>query len=72
MHVTHACTLLIYVAALSLYLPPSLPTSHPLQVGDMIKVTKQNENGMWEGELNGKKGHFPFKLVEVVDSNNHR
>lgn len=42
------------------------------QVGDIIKVTKQNENGMWEGELNGKHGHFPFKLVEVIDSNNHQ
>lgn len=39
-----------------------------LQAGDTIKVTKQNENGMWEGELNGRKGHFPFKLVEVVDN----
>lgn len=42
------------------------------QVGDVIKVTKQNDNGMWEGELNGKQGHFPFKLVEVIDSNNHQ
>ena len=39
-----------------------------LQAGDTIKVTKQNENGMWEGELNGRKGHFPCKLVEVVDN----
>lgn len=73
-HVCDACMYIIdYVAALSLppFLPPFLPPC-PLQVGDMIKVTKQNENGMWEGELNGKKGHFPFKLVEVVDSNNHR
>jgi len=51
---------------------PYDPTALSFKVGDMIKVTKQNENGMWEGELNGKKGHFPFKLVEVVDSNNHR
>ena len=34
----------------------------------MIKVTKQNENGMWEGELNGRRGHFPFKLVEVIEA----
>ena len=42
-----------------------------MQSGDLILVTKQNENGVWEGELNGKKGHFPFKLVEVVDNNSH-
>lgn len=43
-----------------------------LQKGDIIKILKQNENGVWEGEgPNGKKGHFPFKLVEVepLDSN---
>ena len=39
-----------------------------LQEGDIIKVTKKNENGMWEGELNNRRGHFPFKLVEVVDN----
>ena len=38
-----------------------------LQAGDTIKVTKQNENGMWEGELNGRKGWFPSKLVEMAD-----
>ena len=43
-----------------------------LQVGDLIKVTKKNENGMWEGEINNRRGHFPFKLVEVVDSPNHQ
>lgn len=51
---------------------PYDPTALPFKVGDIIKVTKQNENGMWEGELNGKHGHFPFKLVEVIDSNNHQ
>ena len=51
---------------------PCTGTPPLTQVGDIIKVTKQNENGMWEGELNGKHGHFPFKLVEVIDSNNHQ
>jgi len=25
-------------------------------------------NGQWEGELNGKVGHFPFTHVEFIDS----
>ena len=24
-------------------------------------------NGQWEGELNGKVGHFPFTHVEFID-----
>ena len=50
---------------------------HPLisykQRGEIITILKQNENGMWEGESNtsGKRGHFPFKLVELLDSNRH-
>jgi len=39
-----------------------------LEIGDIIKVTKTNINGQWEGELNGKTGHFPFTHVEFVDS----
>ena len=38
-----------------------------LQAGDLILVTKQNENGLWEGELNGRSGHFPFTHVELID-----
>lgn len=51
---------------------PYDPTALSFRAGDVIKVTKQNENGMWEGEINNRKGHFPFKLVEVVDSANHQ
>ena len=41
--------------------------------GDMIHVKKQNENGLWEGSVvdgrrKGKRGHFPFTFVELVDS----
>lgn len=43
-------------------------TALKLEVGDMIKVTKTNINGQWEGELHGKVGHFPFTHVEFVDS----
>lgn len=37
----------------------------------MIKVTKVNINGQWEGELRGKVGHFPFTHVEFVESDDH-
>lgn len=43
-------------------------TALKLEVGDMIKVTKTNINGQWEGELHGKIGHFPFTHVEFVDN----
>ena len=38
-----------------------------MQVGDIVKVTKMSINGQWEGELNGKVGHFPFTHVEFID-----
>lgn len=43
-------------------------TALKLEVGDIIKVTKTNINGQWEGELHGKVGHFPFTHVEFVDN----
>lgn len=45
-------------------------TALKLEVGDTIKVTKININGQWEGELKGKKGHFPFTHVEFTDDIN--
>ncbi|XP_041983558.1 adapter molecule Crk [Aricia agestis] len=42
-------------------------TALKLQEGDIVKVTKMNINGQWEGELNGKVGHFPFTYVEFLD-----
>ncbi|KAH8292628.1 hypothetical protein KR054_012129, partial [Drosophila jambulina] len=42
-------------------------TALKLEIGDVIKVTKTNINGQWEGELNGRNGHFPFTHVEFVD-----
>ena len=38
-----------------------------LAVGDMVKVTKMSINGQWQGEINGRVGHFPFTHVEFVD-----
>lgn len=45
-------------------------TALKLQIGDVVKVTKTNLNGQWEGELNGKTGHFPFTHVAFIDSDN--
>ncbi|GAB0092112.1 CRK [Sergentomyia squamirostris] len=42
-------------------------TALKLEMGDVIKVTKMNINGQWEGELRGKVGHFPFTHVEFID-----
>ncbi|KAH8406410.1 hypothetical protein KR222_005845 [Zaprionus bogoriensis] len=43
-------------------------TALKLEVGDVINVTKTNINGQWEGEINGRKGHFPFTHVEFIDN----
>uniref|UniRef100_A0A0K8TKN9 Putative crk family adapter n=1 Tax=Tabanus bromius TaxID=304241 RepID=A0A0K8TKN9_TABBR len=45
-------------------------TALKLEVDDIITVTKTNINGQWEGELKGKKGHFPFTHVEFIDMDN--
>lgn len=45
-------------------------TALKLEIGDIIRVTKTNINGQWEGELNGKSGHFPFTHVEFLDNEN--
>ncbi|XP_017776143.1 PREDICTED: adapter molecule Crk-like isoform X2 [Nicrophorus vespilloides] len=42
-------------------------TALKLEIGDIIVVTKTNINGQWEGELNGKTGHFPFTHVEFLE-----
>lgn len=42
----------------------------PIQVGDLVMVTKINVNGQWEGECKGKRGHFPFTHVRLLDQHN--
>ncbi|KAJ7996871.1 hypothetical protein DPEC_G00223010 [Dallia pectoralis] len=42
-------------------------TALALEVGDMVKVTKINVNGQWEGECKTKRGHFPFTHVRLLD-----
>ncbi len=36
------------------------------QKGDLIKVLTQNVSGQWEGELEGRKGFFPFMYVKLL------
>lgn len=38
-----------------------------LQEGDLVTVTKINVNGQWEGECKGKRGHFPFTHVRLLE-----
>ncbi|XP_003384218.1 PREDICTED: crk-like protein [Amphimedon queenslandica] len=46
---------------------PYDPTALSFKKGEIIKILKKNDNGMWEGETSsGKRGHFPFKLVDLV------
>lgn len=40
------------------------------QVGDIVKVTRMNINGQWEGEVNGRRGLFPFTHVKIIDAQN--
>ncbi|XP_034033729.1 adapter molecule crk-like [Thalassophryne amazonica] len=42
-------------------------TALGLEVGDMVKVTKINVNGQWEGECKGKRGYFPFNHVQLLE-----
>ena len=37
-------------------------------VGDIIKVTKQDASGWWEGENKGKFGMFPGNYVELIQA----
>lgn len=66
-----ACDMVVFerTIGLSLCLIVSL-SSLPVQVGDMVKVTKINVNGQWEGECKGKRGHFPFTHVKLLDQHN--
>ncbi|XP_003978908.1 crk-like protein [Takifugu rubripes] len=45
-------------------------TALALEVGDIVKVTRMNINGQWEGEVNGRRGLFPFTHVKIIDAQN--
>lgn len=42
------------------------PAELSFQLGDIITVVNKEDEGWWEGELNGKKGLFPANYVEIV------
>lgn len=37
-----------------------------LKRGDIVKVLATNVNGLWEGEVNGRRGIFPFVHVQFM------
>uniref|UniRef100_A0ABM5ENV8 Adapter molecule crk n=1 Tax=Pogona vitticeps TaxID=103695 RepID=A0ABM5ENV8_9SAUR len=45
-------------------------TALALEVGELVKVTKINMSGQWEGECGGRRGHFPFTHVRLLDQQN--
>ncbi|XP_016414065.1 adapter molecule crk-like [Sinocyclocheilus rhinocerous] len=61
----------VYARAIQKRVPNAYDkTALALEVGDMVKVTKINVNGQWEGECKGKHGHFPFTHVRLLDQHN--
>lgn len=61
----------VYARAIQKRVPNAYDkTALALEVGDMVKVTKINVNGQWEGECKGKRGHFPFTHVKLLDQHN--
>lgn len=53
-----------------LCLSKECPLSVSSQVGDIVKVTRMNISGQWEGEVNGRRGLFPFTHVKIIDPQN--
>lgn len=39
-----------------------------IEVGDTVEIIKQEEEGWWEGVLNGKTGVFPSNFVEIIST----
>ncbi|XP_013421485.1 SH3 domain-containing kinase-binding protein 1 isoform X5 [Lingula anatina] len=38
-----------------------------LEAGDIVEVLKEEEEGWWQGTVNGKNGVFPSNFVELLD-----
>ncbi|XP_028838241.1 adapter molecule crk-like [Denticeps clupeoides] len=58
----------VYARAIQKRVPNAYDkTALALEVGDLVNVTKINVNGQWEGECKGKRGHFPFTHVRLLD-----
>lgn len=47
-------------------------TALTLNEGQIVLVTKTNISGCWEGEVDGKSGHFPFNYVKFIDESLER
>lgn len=47
-------------------------TALTLKKGDIIRVTKTDISGCWEGEISGRRGHFPFNCVRFIEDPNHQ
>lgn len=47
---------------------PENPDELKLTVGDILIVINKEEEGWWEGDLNGKTGMFPSNFVELLPS----
>ncbi|KAM9801158.1 adapter molecule crk isoform 2-T2 [Neosynchiropus ocellatus] len=61
----------VYARAIQKRVPNAYDkTALALEVGDTVMVTKINVNGQWEGECKGKRGHFPFTHVKLLDQHN--
>ncbi|KAJ3606078.1 hypothetical protein NHX12_028121 [Muraenolepis orangiensis] len=45
-------------------------TALALEVGDIVKVMRMNISGQWDGEVNGRRGLFPFTHVKIMDPQN--
>lgn len=53
------------------YIPCAYDTKAlKLEVGDIVLVTAMNINGQWEGEVNGRRGDFPFVYIQFDDEMN--
>uniref|UniRef100_A0A6G1SNS4 Adapter molecule Crk n=1 Tax=Aceria tosichella TaxID=561515 RepID=A0A6G1SNS4_9ACAR len=42
-------------------------TALTLKEGQILKVTKVDISGCWEGEIEGRVGHFPFNYVRFIE-----
>ncbi|XP_052808566.1 SH3 domain-containing kinase-binding protein 1-like isoform X2 [Mya arenaria] len=38
-----------------------------LELGEVLDIIKQEEEGWWEGQLNGRQGMFPSNFVEIIE-----
>ncbi|XP_046697302.1 LOW QUALITY PROTEIN: nostrin [Silurus meridionalis] len=37
-----------------------------MKEGDLLNILRKDNSGWWYGELNGKRGHFPYNYVEEL------